>query len=81
MAKSNGERGHPCRVPRKSRKGSECWVLVHTDARGDEYSSLSHVTSFSPKPNCFRVRNKKGPFHPVEGFLRIQVHNNFWFCE
>ncbi len=51
MAKSNGDRGHPWRVPRDKVKYSELTLLVETEACGSTYSKRIHDINPSPKPN------------------------------
>ncbi len=58
MAKSNGDRGHPWRVPRDKVKYSELTLLVETEACGSTYNKCIHDINPSPKPNSFRTLNR-----------------------
>lgn len=55
---NNGEREHPCLVPRCNGKYSEYTLFVHTEATGEVYNSLIHEIKSVGKPNCLRC--KKG---------------------
>lgn len=49
--KSNGDRGHPCRVDLHKLKGFEILLLVRTSAVGFVYSSRIHLRKVPPSPN------------------------------
>ncbi len=55
IANNNGERGHPCLLPRCKGKYSEYTLFVHTEATGETYNNLIHEIKSAGKPNCLRV--------------------------
>ncbi len=71
-AKSKGESGQPCLVPRFKGKIEEDTPLARTEHTGEEYKSFIQDMNVLPKPNFCSTQKKVIPFHPIKGFLCVK---------